>query len=511
MKHSQKKTIVLNTVALFASQGWIVVLSLLVLPYIVNSLGKEPYALLSLSFVVVGYMGFLDLGLGSALTKFISEYHAKGDSAKINSIVTTSLTIFLIMGCVGGTSLFLLSQFLVENVFKVTAEFKNTALHVLYITSIGLSFVLLKNYSNAIPSGFQRITIVSGCDAFFNSLKLLLTIALIFLGYGIFEIVFGSVVLTLLGAITVIIFTKKAYPSLSIRPGFDKGVALELLRYGMPLSLAAVTSNAIIHLDKFMITVFLPFTSLAYYTVAYDISSRLWYIPNNIMRAFFPVFSKYHAMRDKERLKKYYLSAFKYVVIGSTFVAVLLAAFGNEILQYWINPDYAVHGRVTLQILAIGLLMSCYACVPFSLVTACGFSRVVAKVHILIAVINLALCVLLIPLVGIEGAAFAWLIEHIIDLLILLHVVKARIVSVGLTEYVKKIFARPVFLSCILVLAGKYISICFLSSLGDLLIVCLVLSAGYLLLGYVFLLNKDERQVVTIGLSNAFGKLRFCQ
>lgn len=509
MEQSQKKIVVLNTLSLFISQGWIVLLAFLALPYIINSLGKEAYALLSMSFIVIGYLGFLDLGLGNALTKFISEYYAKRDSEKINSIIFTSFLIFLIMGFLGSILLLLVSNFLVENVFKVTLEFKRTALYVLYITSIGFSVALLKNYANAIPTGFQRITLVSICEAIFNSLKLLITVGLIFLGYGILEIVFGSVIVTLLQVITVIIFTKKHYSTISIRLAFKKNIAIELLRYGLPLSIATIAGNLIIHLDKFMITVFLPFARLAYYTVSYDISSKLWYIPNNITRVFFPVFSKYFALKDTDNLKKYYFGSFRYVVMASTFLSFLLVGFAFEIFKYWINPDYALNSSYTLQILSLGLLMSCYACVPFSLVTACGFTNVVAKVHVLIAIINLVLCIILIPLVGIKGAALAWLIEHIVDFLILLKVVKHRIVYINLTEYLRKIFLKPLFLSFLIVFVGKYLGSNFISSLYELLLVCFICSFGYFLMGYVFLLNKEEKGVITRGLVNVLAKLGF--
>lgn len=509
MEQSQKKTVVLNTLSLFTSQAWIVLLAFLALPYIVNSLGKEAYALLSLSFIVIGYLGFLDLGLGNALTKFVSEYYAKRDFEKINSIISTSFLIFLVMGFFGGFLLLLVSNFLVENIFKVTLEFKRTALYVLYITSIGFSVTLLKNYANAIPTGFQQITLVSICEAIFNSLKLLITVGFIFLGYGILEIVFGSVIVTLLQVIAVVIFTKKPYSIVSIRPAFKKNIAIELLRYSLPLSIATIASNFIIHLDKFMITVFLPFARLAYYTVSYDISSKLWYIPNNVTKVFFPVFSKYFALKDTDNLKKYYFGSFRYIVMASTFVSFLLVGFAFEIFRFWINPDYAQSASYTLQILSLGLLMSCYACVPFSLITACGFTNVVAKVHILIAIINLVLCIILIPLIGIEGAALAWLIEHIVDFLILLKVVKHRIIYINLTDYVRKIFVKPLILSLLIVFMGKYLGSHFINSLYELLLVCFICSFGYFLMCYVFLLNKEEKAVIDRGLGNVLGKLGF--
>ncbi|MCZ7592513.1 MAG: oligosaccharide flippase family protein [Kiritimatiellae bacterium] len=47
--------------------------ALFAIPLLIKGLGTERFGLLSLVWMLVGYFGVFDLGLGQALTKFIAE------------------------------------------------------------------------------------------------------------------------------------------------------------------------------------------------------------------------------------------------------------------------------------------------------------------------------------------------------------------------------------------------------------------------------------------------------
>jgi len=64
---------------------------LLLSPYLIDKLGAEAYGLWTLSFAVVEYGTFLDLGFRSAMVKYVAHYFALNDTLSINRVINTGV------------------------------------------------------------------------------------------------------------------------------------------------------------------------------------------------------------------------------------------------------------------------------------------------------------------------------------------------------------------------------------------------------------------------------------
>jgi O-antigen/teichoic acid export membrane protein len=80
-------------------------------PYILGKLGTTTYGIWALIGSLVGYFGLLDLGVRSAVTKYISSYHSAGNHEGASDIKSAALLAFTIAGLMAivlgaGVSLF---------------------------------------------------------------------------------------------------------------------------------------------------------------------------------------------------------------------------------------------------------------------------------------------------------------------------------------------------------------------------------------------------------------------
>src|SRR4051812_26259804 len=72
---------------------------LVAVPFLVHQLGAERFGLLSLGWVLIGYFGLFDFGLGRALTKMVAERWTGGRAdAALESLCSTG---FALGGCAG--------------------------------------------------------------------------------------------------------------------------------------------------------------------------------------------------------------------------------------------------------------------------------------------------------------------------------------------------------------------------------------------------------------------------
>src|SRR4051812_43944979 len=81
-----------------ASQIWLSVLNLVVIPIIIRRLGAEPYGVLTMLTVVTNYVWFMDLGLGQATVKYVAENSSRSDWATVRRVFWTSATGYVVLG-----------------------------------------------------------------------------------------------------------------------------------------------------------------------------------------------------------------------------------------------------------------------------------------------------------------------------------------------------------------------------------------------------------------------------
>ena len=80
-----------NTLLSIAGEAAPLALGLIAIPILVRELGVDRYGILTLSYLVVGYLSLFDLGLGRAATQQISDAIGAGERDRIPAIFWTSM------------------------------------------------------------------------------------------------------------------------------------------------------------------------------------------------------------------------------------------------------------------------------------------------------------------------------------------------------------------------------------------------------------------------------------
>ena len=96
---------------------------------------------------------------------------------------------------------------------------------------------------------------------------------------------------------------------------------------------------------------------------------------------------------------------------------LVLVGGAHEILSLWLGQGFAEGSGRVLQWLGCGIFFSCVAFAPNALIDAIGRPDATAKFSLLQALVFIPLAMLLIRLIGIEGAAIAWALRAATDCL----------------------------------------------------------------------------------------------
>ena len=92
-------------------------LSLLTVPAYIALIGEARYGVLSVAFLLLGYFGLFDLGLGTATAQRIA---AAGEQSREDVAATfwTALLLNLGLGCLGGLLIWPVADYFFGHVFK---------------------------------------------------------------------------------------------------------------------------------------------------------------------------------------------------------------------------------------------------------------------------------------------------------------------------------------------------------------------------------------------------------
>jgi O-antigen/teichoic acid export membrane protein len=136
-------------------------------------------------------------------------------------------------------------------------------------------------------------------------------------------------------------------------------------------------------------------------------------------------FTEYHVAGDKERLASFFAETIKWTFWPSLAACALILALGRPLLALF--GDNFTSGYDVMFILAVGMLARAAVGPAERLLNMLGERKQCAAIYALAFVINLALCIVLIPRIGIEGAAAATSTALVVESILLYRVAKRRL------------------------------------------------------------------------------------
>ena len=136
-------------------------------------------------------------------------------------------------------------------------------------------------------------------------------------------------------------------------------------------------------------------------------------------------FTQYYVAGDKERLATFFKETTRWTFWPSLAICAVILAFGYPLLGLF-GPNFG-EGYVVMFILAVGMLARAAVGPAERLLNMLGDRKQCASIYALAFAINLALCLVLIPRLGIEGAAISTSTALVVESIMLYVTAKRRL------------------------------------------------------------------------------------
>jgi O-antigen/teichoic acid export membrane protein len=461
-------------------------------PLVVKGLGDANYGVYSLVTAIVGYFAVIDINVTAGSVKFIAEFNAHKDQRRIDETVFFGLTVYSLLGLAGGIGLFLGAHFFVTSVFTVPASLEGEAVATLRLAALGFFLGQLQSYLNSIPQSLMRYDIASRIEMVFGTGVPLLTVAVLMLGYGLFEVILLRVIASAINCAVLWRCIRRLLPALAWRkPG--AAIRRELLGFSAYSFLSRFATLSYAYADKLIIGALVGVTGLAYFTVASTLANRILSLTYRLSGVFFPAASALAARGELERLRTLYLKASRYVVFINASVLVLVAVFAYQILYYWMNPQFARAGQVVLAVMALSQFIDSLTSLPSLVNDGMGHPRFSGMFALARAAFGLVVVWLGVDGWGIAGAAWGHLIASILLTCAFLVAVHGRTVPARLGDLARHAYLPSVFGVGVVALAAHAGNRMFDRGPLDLVLLVLLTMALLFAWGMLFVIEKDDK------------------
>lgn len=449
--------------------------SFIYVPFLVNRLGPEQYGLFILLMSITGLLGIGNLGLGEATLRYVSYYYGRGDLIGINRTVSTTLFVYLLMGSIVGTSFFLTSPYLVT-LFALSPNDQLLGASLLKLTAINFVIGVVGRSVSSIPQGLQRYDIstkMSIAEMLFQTIGSML---LLFMGYGIYELILWAIATTLFNQVLGISVAKHLIPNLRLLPSVCIAGIKEVFSYGIFSFIVQILGTIWSQADRLLLGTMVNSASVGYLTVPQNLSFRGVSAVNSAGHVLFP---KYSAMIDDKYVKNTFLQSTWILLCTTVIVFAPVTILFPDFLRLWINADFANESGYVGQIVAASCMVRGAFISYEVLFKGIGKPQYIAKLIVLTAVTSLLVNLLLIPPYGLSGAGYCYCITPIWGFCTLYYTWKYILINNSLlTLY--RIVGLPILSGLITLIVIGYIRHSLFSFIGWNAMIFLAISASIL-------------------------------
>jgi O-antigen/teichoic acid export membrane protein len=330
------------------------ILMLAAIPIFIKTLGSEEYGIFALVVVVGSLNTFTNLGLASALVKFIA---VQGKTKESNIDIWVNFTI------VGAVSFpltivaFYFDQFILLDLLKIPMHLLDEA-RLLYYWILAASFLLLiGQIFKSIIDALQKVHVTTLHQIFHTLLYWGLMILVLLLDKGLSEIGFSIFIAASIWLLISIISTFKIYGTIPFS-GFISGFkhsAKKQLTYGLKIYSGGLINFLYEPLSKILLSHFFGVKEVGYFDIALRLKGQVLGIISKVFYPLFPFISKEtniatvrNYVHDLEQ--KTFLVVVPLIVI----IIVLMQPF----MSIWIGNDSEIIAFTSIALISFHLAFS---------------------------------------------------------------------------------------------------------------------------------------------------------
>ncbi len=331
--------------------------------------------MLSIAWLLLGYFGLFDLGLGKATTYSIAALKDATPQERADVFWTAILTN-IVMGAVGGLVLWGAAGLFFDQLFKVDAVIKPEILAATPYLGLAVPIATMTGVLSGALQARDRfletnmISVLS--TSLFQIFPLLIAIAL---GPELGPLLLAAVAARAV-AIAVLWWRCHLFLTRGNRIRFDRSQIKDLLGYGGWVTVTGLFGPILVILDRFAIGAVLGARAVAIYTVPFQLAQRIQIFPSALVSAVFPrlpTASLEERAVLSDKAMRVLLAAISLPILGGIYIL-------HPFLELWVGSDIGAPAAQVGTLIVFGFWVNAFGIVPYSWMQGTGRPDLVTKI-----------------------------------------------------------------------------------------------------------------------------------
>ncbi len=408
-----------NLLAGLANSLCTALVGLAVVPIYLKYLGIETYGLIGFLVTIQVVLSLLDLGLAPTISREMARCSVIGNMREGRNLLHTLTVVYVVTALL----IFLLVLGLSSFIASYWLQSRQLGLATLERAIVLMGLVVSCRW----PLGLYQGTLM-GME------KLALSCYI-----GMATTLLGG-----LGAVSIITFVS---PTIEALFAWQAGIALihvaalrwatwtaigregsekfnidglrRIWRFSAGLSGIALSALLLTQMDKIVLSKMLSLTEFGQYVLATTLVGGLYFLINPVFSVIYPRFSALVADGDTEKL------TYVYRLWTNTFaaiffpIAMVLTLFAEDLVLLWTgNSEVATGIAPIIMFLTFGTALHAMMYFTYALQLSYGMTRLPLTINIVLTVVLVPIIVTLTQSFGATGGAIAWLVFHVLYMLL---------------------------------------------------------------------------------------------
>jgi O-antigen/teichoic acid export membrane protein len=433
------RSVLTNWAAFFVSAG----IGFFLSPFIVRKLGDVQYGLWILVGSLVGYLGFLDLGVRGAVTRYVARQHAAGDDRAASGITSTALAVFVIAGVLSVATGLVVSG-MIGHLFEIPVEDITDARVAVLLGGFTIGVSLIGGVFGGAVVGLERFDVINALEICVELARGAAVWIVLRNGGGLVGLASVQLSVSVVRTIGSAVLMRRLYPGLIIsRRLVSKEAMRTVLTLGLSVTVLNVASALALYSDSMVIGAILPVAMVTFFANGANLTNYARSIVSGMSWVMAPRSSHLEQTSGPAAVGELLLASGRHASLVALPILITFMIRGATFIGLWMGPSYAIPSGRIVAILSIAMVFSSARQIIGTALVGMERHYQLIPIYVIESLVNVVLSVLLIHPMGIDGVAWGTTIPSLVVTCGFLPWYARRAVGVSIRAQIIQFWVRP--------------------------------------------------------------------
>jgi len=496
-----------STLTNWLSLGMNLLVGFFLTPYIIKTIGTEQFGLWSLIITVVGYYGFLDLGVTGAVMRYMTWHIAKKEHDELNRVFNTALLFFSFTGMIV-IAVSLMAPRPLAYFFKIGEAGFIPFRNLILIVGISAGIIFPSRVFSTLIRAHEQWVTYNILQSVSTAIRGILAYLSLSSGGGVTGLALVYAAVEILFFLTAIAIVQLRYKELTISFQYISLSRLSpLMTFGFFSIIIQMGDLLRFQIDETLIAKYTDMTQVGVYAVAAQLFRYLSRISIATFSSIQPRLTVIAAEEGHINLSRAFLHYSGPVSLIIALFGVMAFTAGYDFLRLWLPASFTAtnEAALVLNILIIGLVPDLMTGISVNALQALNKHRYYAWQTLIEGIANLILSLILVRYYGIMGVALGTALPALLTRLVIQPVYMSRILHFPLYPYMLQVLVKPLMLCAgvtgiMSITPTAWFPLFFIFIIGKTVLAAIL----YAIPAYLFILDSTIKDDIRLYVQNLF-------